>query len=350
MPHRIRLVAGLALSAICGGTACATTKVAYTLDELQAEVASRAPDLPAAQLVAPFAIDAARIAKVRSVVGGHDTAFERTQALVTQLFAQNGFHLRYSWSVTTGVEETLSRSEGNCLALAAVFVGLARAVGLQAVFIDASTRVHETRYLGNSTVNTGHVTAMVIAGHEHIGLDFGQMGAIAWYRILDDVEALAHFYNNRGFERLQEMEERDEAAWAQAAGDFRIAVRIAPRFARAWNNLGIAAAHLGRPDEALADYRAAIESDPQLAAPRNNLGSLYFAQGRIVEALAELDAASRLEPQGAHIRYNLALARMQAGDRDGAAEALRQAIRLRGEFPEAQSVLQGLDAEQTRAR
>jgi Tfp pilus assembly protein PilF len=163
-------------------------------------------------------------------------------------------------------------------------------------------------------------------------------------------DTLAHFYNNRGFEQLEEAKERDESAWLQAARDFRIAVQIAPRFARAWNNLGIAAAHLGRQDEAIEHYRTAIESDPELAAPRNNLGSLYFARGRIAEALAELDAASRLEPQGSHIHYNLALVRLRAGDREGAAEALRRAIRLRGVFPEAQSALDGLGAEAGRPR
>jgi len=188
----------------------------------------------------------------------------------------------------------------------------------------------------------------VASGGEKIGLDFGQMGPVTWYRVLDDVEALAHFYNNRGFELLDEAHERGERAWEQAERDFRIAVQIAPRFARAWNNLGIAAAHLGRPAEAIEDYRTAIESDPELAAPRNNLGSIYLAQGKIAEALLALDAASRLEPKGSHIQYNLALARLQAGDKEGAAEALRRAIQLRGDFPEARAALDSLGGSATR--
>jgi tetratricopeptide (TPR) repeat protein len=344
MLHRIRLVAGLALSALCGGTACATTKLAYTQDELKAEVARRVPGLPAADVVAPFLVDPAHALAAREAIGEQNTDLDRTRALVGQLFAPDGFHLRYSWGVTTDVEETLRKSEGNCLALAAVFVGLARAVGLQAVYIDASTRVHETRQGGAWTVNAGHVTAMVISGYERIGLDFGMMGSIVWYRILDDLEALAHFYNNRGFELLEAAQELDESAWLQAERDFRTAVQIAPRFARAWNNLGIAASHLGRQGEAIDHYRTAIANDPQLAAPRNNLGSLYLEQGRVAEALETLAAASRLEPQGSHIQYNLALARLQAGDREGAAEGLRQAIRLRGVFPEAQAALDRLGA------
>jgi Flp pilus assembly protein TadD len=183
---------------------------------------------------------------------------------------------------------------------------------------------------------------MVISGYERIGLDFGMMGSIAWYRVLDDLEALAHFYNNRGFELLEAAQDLDESAWRLAERDFRIAVQIAPRFARAWNNLGIAAGHLGRQGEAIGDYRTAIANDPLLAAPRNNLGSLYLEQGRIAEAIETLAVASRLEPQGSHIQYNLALARLQAGDREGAAEGLRQAIRLRGVFPEAQAALDRL--------
>jgi len=87
-----------------------------------------------------------------------------------------------------------------------------------------------------------------------------------------------------------------------------------------------------------------------LAAPHNNLGSLYLAQGRIAEAVEALDEASRLEPQGSHIQYNLALARLRAGDREGAAEALRRAIHLRGVFPEAQAALDRLSTEPARAR
>ena len=89
------------------------------------------------------------------------------------------------------------------MALASAFVGLARHVGLDARYIDASSRVHETRYgEDGTTVNFGHVTAMVMTGQEKIGLDFEQVGPFTWYRVLDDLEALAHFYNNRGYEAV----------------------------------------------------------------------------------------------------------------------------------------------------
>jgi tetratricopeptide (TPR) repeat protein len=345
MPRRAQVAALLTLSVLGGGAGCAIPKLIYTPDELRAEVARRAPDVPREEIVAPYEIDPEHTAMARQAVAQGRTDTERTKALVAAFFDSGKFHLRYSWGVTATAEETLRSSEGNCLSLASVFVGLARAAGLQAYYIDASTRVHETRYQENWTVNTGHVTAMVMAEGERIGLDFGNMGPIRWYRIIDDLEALAHFYNNRGFEVVEKSQEGGAPAdWNRASHDFWLAVQVMPGFARAWNNLGIAAVHLGRVDEAIVDYRSAIDADPLMAAPRNNLGSLYLEQGRVDEAIEALEAASRLDPDGSHIQYNLALARVRVGDRGGAVRALQRAIHLRGHYPEAQAMLDGLAA------
>jgi tetratricopeptide (TPR) repeat protein len=342
MSRRALRVLVLAQS-LTGGAACTTVKLAYTPGELRAEVARRAPAIPAAEVVAPFEIDEAHAARAREIVARARTDLGKTRALVAALFDPQVFHLRYSSAVTTDAEETLRSGRGNCLALASAFVGLARAAGLQAFYIDASTRVHETRYQGDITVNSGHVTAMVRAEGEQIGLDFGQMGPFRWYRVLDDLEALANYYNNRGFEILESAEGGPgRADWSRASHEFWLSVQVMPRFARAWNNLGIAAVHLGRAEEAIENYRTAIAADPTLAAARNNLGSLFLEEGRLAEAIASLEAAARLDPDGPHIQYNLALARVRSGDRDGAARALQRALQLRSEYPEAQAMLDRL--------
>ena len=148
--------------------------------------------------------------------------------------------------------ETLASHEGNCLALASVFVGLARAVGLDARYMDASARVHETEHgTDGFTVTSGHVTALVVTPAGNIGLDFERLGRVVWYRVLDDVEALAHFYNNRGFERLDEARARGaEPDWDAVGRDFERSVAVLPGFARAWSNLGLARASVGREDAA----------------------------------------------------------------------------------------------------
>jgi len=342
MRRGMRVVLGVALPFL-GGLGCATPKLAYSPDELKAEVARRAPGIPPAEIVVPFEIGEEQAAAARRVVAQGQTDTERTRALVAAFFAGDGFHMRYAEGVTADAEETLKSSEGNCLSLASVFVGLARAAGLRAYYIDASTRVHETRYGDGVTVNSGHVTAMVEAEGERIGLDFGRMGPIRWYRILDDLEALAHFYNNRGFESVERAQERSrQPDWSRAAHDFWLAAQVVPTFAPAWNNLGMAQTRLGRIDKAIADYRTAIAAAPQLAAPRNNLGGLYLERGQLGKALEALETAARLDPSGPHIQYNLALARLRRGDREGAVRALRRAIDLRGGYPEAQAELDRL--------
>jgi tetratricopeptide (TPR) repeat protein len=314
-PHPLALrllTAVLGAAAGCG----APVRLAYTADALREQLARQAPTLTPQEVVVPYEVDAEQVALARAAMGDVRDDKERVEALVAAMFDRKLFGLRYVDVVTASARETLARKEGNCLGLASVFIGLARALGLSAFYMDASTRVHETHAGGDGlTVNTGHVTAVVRVGREDFGLDFAYMGKFQWYRIIDDVEALAHFYNNRGFDLVERaLAEGHPVAWEEASRDFRRAVLVLPSFARAWNNLGIAAARRDLVAEAIRDYRTAIERDPQLAAPRYNLGSLYLADGDADGALPLLEEAARMEPASVHIQARLARAR-QIADR-----------------------------------
>jgi hypothetical protein len=246
-------------------------------------------------------------------------------------------------TTTTGAE-ALRSGRGNCVALASIFIGLARSVGLDARYVDASSRVNETRYgEDGSTVHLGHITALVNTGNERISLDFARIGPFRWYQQLDDLEAVAHFYNNRGFELVDQAREAGEPPdWSEAERLFRLAVAVKPGFARGWNNRGIAAAHLGRREEAVSFYLVASQLDPAMAAPHANLGSSYLQAGDLPGALRELAAAAALAPSGAHIQYNLAVARLRSGDRAGALEALRRTLTLHAGYPGAQALMDRL--------
>ncbi len=333
--------------------ACAVTpgpKLAYTVREFGDEIARRAPGIPSDEVVVPFEVDPAQIALARKATGDARSARDRARLLSEALFADEFFGVRYAWSITTAAPETLRSRQGNCLGLASAFVGLARAIGLDAFFIDASTRVHETRYAGDGlVVNAGHVTAMVRDGDDDIGLDFAREGRIVSYRVLSDVEALAHFYNNRGYDLMDRASEQGRPVeWASAARQFQLATEVLPSFAEAWNNIGIAHARLGLRDQAIRDYRFAVAQNAGLAAPRNNLGLLLLEDGDVEGALAALREAATLEPRGAHIRYNLASARLRHGDRRGAIEELRRALSLRDGYPAARELLERLTMENAR--
>jgi len=340
------LSAALVLGGVAlGGAGCATAqRQVYTPAELRTALAGR-PEIPPADVVVPWELPPAALERARRVVDGARTEKDKVERLVAAMFDPAEFGLVQGTvpDTTTGAE-ALARGRGNCVALASVFIGLARSVGLDARFVDASSRIHERRYgEDGSAVHFGHVTAMVDTGDERIGLDFARIGPFRWYQVLDDLEAVAHFHNNRGYELVDQAREAGQPPdWAEAARRFELAVAIKPGFARAWNNLGVAASHLERRAVAVDCWRRAIALDPAMAAPHANLGALHLAEGDLPAALGELDAAARLDPQGAHIQYHLALARLRSGDRPGALEALRRTLSLRGGFPGAQALLERL--------
>ncbi len=335
--------AGLSAAMVLGLTGCfGTAANRYAPDELRRELASR--KVPEADRVVLHELPPEILERARALVLHLESSDLKVHALVRAMFDRDQLGLRYDELATITGAEALHERRGNCVALAGIFVGLARAVGLEARYIDVSNRVHETRYgEAGSTVRFGHVTAMVDTGLERISLDFARFGPVKWYRVLDDLEAQAHFYNNRGYDYLDPPGEGAPAPdWREAERQFRLATQVKPSFARAWNNLGIAVARQGRTAEAVGHYRRAAELDPRMAAPHANLGAAFLQRGDVAAALEELAEAARIDPGGAHIHYNLAVARLRAGDRAGAVTALQRTLKLSATYPGAVELLERL--------
>ncbi len=305
----------------------------YDAHDLRAEIARRT-ELPLDAVEVPFEVDPSTLEIGRRAVAAYSTRGDQVRALVETMFSGAGYALSYASGVSAGARETLRLRKGNCLSLASVFVGVARALGLKAYYLDASARVNEvSEQAPDIVVNSGHITAFVEVERDRWYLDvYNALGHIVSYRIIDDLEATAHFYNNRGYEALElaRLEERPPD-WAAAARDFTIATRIVPHFARAWNNLGVARARLGEVDKAEAAYREAMDADPDSGAPYNNLGSLYLETDRPADALRVMREAVRLEPHSAHAQFNLGRALLATGDMRGAIAALETAAKMRNE-------------------
>jgi tetratricopeptide (TPR) repeat protein len=353
MPRSVALVLLSAFACIGAIAGCATSKLAYSPDELRLELARTAPSIPRDEIVIPYEIDAGQVALARDLVRFAKSDIDRVRILTEAFNDPKIFGLRYAPTLTVDARQTLRDKEGNCLSLSSVFIGLARAAGLDAFYVDGSVRIHERRFEDSQdlSVDIGHVSVMIKTADEAIGLDFAQFGRSRWYRVISDVEALAHFYNNRGFELIDTAEQDgQEADWSRVHHNFWLAVQVQPSFAQAWNNLGVAEAHLGHHQESIAAYGNAIAHRPDLAAPHNNLGSLYLQIGEAGLALKSLETAEKLEPSGSHIQYNLAVARLRLGDRAGAIRALRQAIDLRGSDAHARSLLDELAPPKKAAR
>ncbi|MEK7704769.1 MAG: tetratricopeptide repeat protein, partial [Myxococcota bacterium] len=190
-------------------------------------------------------------------------------------------------------------------------------VGLRAYFMEASYRIVELQLEAEAIVKSGHITAVVATEKGLEALDFDRR--LAGYRtmqVLDDVEALAHYHNNRGYELMFDAERHGQPIdWVDVAHEFFMATKVSPHFVRAENNLGIAAMRLGKPDEAEQHYLVAIREDPEFSTPYNNLGILYLHRGEVEKARAAFATAVRLDPENPYVRENQALA-LAASDID----------------------------------
>jgi tetratricopeptide (TPR) repeat protein len=125
----------------------------------------------------------------------------------------------------------------------------------------------------------------------------------------------------------------------KAEQEFRDAIALDPKLARAQFGLGNVYVRLGRLAEAEQSFKAALASDPKLAAAQANLGVVYYQTGQLAQAGAAFEAALRLEPEDAATLYLLAAVRLQENN---LAEAEKLLMRARDRKPDLPEVYYGL--------
>lgn len=91
---------------------------------------------------------------------------------------------------------------------------------------------------------------------------------------------------------------------SEAITPLQSAVEMAPRFARAQENLGHALLMLNRLDEAYTHLKLAVDLDPQSSSARQKLGHALAAMGKGDEADLAFEQGFELDPQ--HARLALA--------------------------------------------
>jgi tetratricopeptide (TPR) repeat protein len=340
-------VAGLAallLSAAIPG--CVSRGLVYSPEALEAQYLQRTRGLAAAALVVPYRVSPEDVDRARRA-GISGSRYQRTLALVDHMVSTEGLGLEYRPVVTRSAEETLRSGYGNCLSLSSAFVGLARALGLSAHYVRATQRIDSSERVGDFLVSSGHVAAVVHTEEGDTAVDFDRV--LDHYRRFDrigDLEALAHFYNNRGYEIIYQAQEAGEPIpWEDAGRHFETAIRMHPDLAGAWSNAGIAQARLGRTEEAARRYREAMARDPGFAAPRNNLGKLYLDLGEPAAAARACAEAVRLAPRNPYARFNLGRALYESGDLEAAVEVLEAAAALAPDYAAPARLLERIARE-----
>jgi tetratricopeptide (TPR) repeat protein len=157
-----------------------------------------------------------------------------------------------------------------------------------------------------------------------------------------DVSEMQRNYPKRAIEEYQKaVEDSRKGDDEKAIKRLLDAIKLAPDFYHAHNNLGLLYQKLGRYREAEKEYETARELSPTSQAPLVNLGSLYIQEsdarqsegrrvvGRLLDdALDLLEEAIRMRPLAPMAHYYLGAANYKSSFYEEAEAALKRAREL----------------------
>ncbi|MGH8054100.1 MAG: transglutaminase domain-containing protein [Stenotrophomonas sp.] len=199
---------------------------------------------------------------------------KRLQRLVEVIFEPDGLGLQYDTNATLTIAETWQQRRANCLSFTLLFVALAREVGLEAHVQEVGQVV--TWYQEQGLIfNAGHVNAgLRVNGRiATMDLDSNVLYDSRGPRQISDRRALAHFYNNRGADRLAEHD------YPGARRYFDLSLQMEPRFVPAWSNLGVLNSRVNDLNAASHDFETALSINKDHAPSLHNASKLYLQMG-----------------------------------------------------------------------
>lgn len=322
MLSKLRLIA-LTLPLLA---ACATpnTKVIYSPGELRTALEARLGAERSAAVQVPFTIGEEirqfTAAEVPGVLGDRG----KLEILARVFQDPRKLGLAYDRSRTLSAEELYRERRGDCLSMANLYIGMSREAGLETYFVEAN-QLGEYGQESGLTVEYRHICVGFGRGSTTTILDFDRLATgMVNYRALTDLQAMARFYNTRGYQMI-----RNEQL-PQAVGYFETATLLDPDFAWAYNNLGVAALRMGDQERAESLYRTAIRKDVRYVAAYNNLAAILRRKGDEAEAARLEQVALRLRSNNPYPHLQRGLALLGQADPAGALSELRQAVAMDG--------------------
>ncbi|HEV7517364.1 MAG TPA: tetratricopeptide repeat protein [Thermoanaerobaculia bacterium] len=306
---------------------CAEYQPFDSVGHLRAEFAARLGAERAAKIAIPYDLNDEIRAKLPKKFGAG--AADMTRLVTVRDYIFNRLGLQYSLLPTRNAVETYRDREGNCLSFVNLFVGIARAEGLNPFYVEV-TDLQKWNRRGGLVISQGHIVAGVYVNGQLATFDFLPFRPKAYknFKPIDDRTAAAHFYNNLGAEALL----AGDSEKAQQL--IEVAVGIAPEFPKALNNLGVCYARRGQIDRALEVYQRGLAVDPNDELILTNLARAYQQQGRQGEAAAilqKIEGSKTTNPFFFVYEGDLALSR---GDNQKALDYMVRAFKQDSEIPE----------------
>ena len=329
MPNRIRSLVAVVACLLLTGACAAIPKTIYTEEEALAQMEARVSAEMRDQIVVPYEIDEEIQQLAEEITQGLTSDREKVRVIVEAIIGLTQFSISYDSLSNKTAMEVFRQGRGNCLAYSNLFVGMARHVGMEAVYIDVESIERQTKE-AEIIVNNGHVTAGINLGAEIMVIDFTKTPERQYlgFRVIDDLEAIANYYNNQGFLYgfFTETGGLDFDPLEKEMEMYRLALEVLPTFQRARNNLGVGLRRRGQVDEAIEQYKIAIADDPGFADAHANLGAAYYSLGQIEDALSELRIAADESGSNGYFHHHLGVVLYRLARYDDAVREFRRAL------------------------
>lgn len=280
----------------------------------------------AASVAIPSQLDDAIQGVVDARVSPAGGEQDRVDAIQDFIFADLG--LQYALTPTRDAVSTFQTRQGNCLSFVNLFVGIARYRRLNPFYVEVED-YQRWSYREGMVVSQGHIVAGMFVDGKLSTFDFlpYQPKSYRAFQPLDEVTAIAHYYNNLGAEAL-------------LAGDtdtaerlLGLAVGLAPDFVKSVNNYAVCLLRRNQVEAAVEMLERSLATHPEDVALLTNLARAYLRQGRDQEArqlLSKMEGLHDTNPFYFVYRGELALAR---GELEAALELMRKAYQLESESP-----------------
>ncbi len=318
------------------------TSPMYTPEEAEIELNNRVSAEMRDQVVIPFEISDEIQQVAQDITRNIHDDRAKARAIINKIIDLTGLSISYDWLSNKTAREVFREGRGNCLAYSNLFVGMAREVGIEAVYVDV-TMIERISREAEVIVNNGHITAGYKQGGQVRIVDFTRTPEREYigFKVIDDLEAIANYYNNQGFlyGYFVEDDDLDFDPVEKELEMYELALEILPTFHRARNNLGVALKRRGRIEEAIEQYKMAIENDPDFADAHSNLGAAYYALGRNEDAVREFQLATKHAGSNAYFFHHLGIVRYQLKQYDEAIKQFKKALSKEPSLAEARFFL-----------
>ena len=120
-----------------------------------------------------------------------------------------------------------------------------------------------------------------------------------------------------------------QGRYAEAIDAYEKAIELDPRYAKAWNNKGLALDNLSKLDESIQVFEKAVEINPRYAEAWYNKGAVLDDQGKYDEAIKAYNKAIELKPNYVAAINSKGFALMEFGKYDESIKEYDKAIEIK---------------------